>query len=174
MHRLLRFHLRTIFLVMALVGCFLAWRLRDPERPAALAIAQAGGRVHYGFQEPSPSFSFISIATLPEYIYFSQIEVQDHGPARPPPLGLRELFLGNPNRCVSIVELPLERMSPEMIEHLQSLAHLRFIVVDMPKGIISQDSVEARRLAELQEEFGGKLFPAYNRGFSFANPYPLK
>ncbi|MEX2173801.1 MAG: hypothetical protein WD872_05525 [Pirellulaceae bacterium] len=29
---------------------------------------------------------------------------------------------------------------------------------------ISQDSVEAQRLSELEKEFGGKLFPAYNRG----------
>jgi hypothetical protein len=170
--RLLRFRLRTIFLAIAAVGCFLAWRLRDPERPAVRAIAQAGGQVHYGFQEPSPSFSFISFAMLPECIYFSQIQVKDHGPTKPPPGGVRELFLGNPDHCVSIVELQLEHMSPEMIDHLKSLAHLRFIVLDMPQGIIAKDSDEGRRLRELEKEFGGKLFPAYNRGFAFADPDP--
>jgi hypothetical protein len=161
-----------MFLVMALVGCFLAWRLRNPERPAVHAITQAGGRIHYGFQEPSPSFSFISIGMLPECIYFSQVQVKDYGPTKPPAGGLRELFLGNPDRCVSIVELQFEHMSPEIIEHLKSLAHLRFIVLDMSQGSIAKDSDEGRRLQELQKEFGGKLCPAFNRGFAFAKPWP--
>jgi len=74
------------------------------------------------------------------------------------------VLIGNTDKCVVIAELKLEQMSPAMIEHFKSLAHLRFIVLDMPQGIISMDSVEAQRLSELEKEFSGKVFPAYNRG----------
>ena len=164
MQRLLRFRLRTLFLVVAVVACFLAWRLRDRERPAVDAIAKAGGRVHFSFQEPSPSWSFYSVGMEPEFIYFSQVRVGRHGPKEPPRPNVIGVLIGNTDNCVVIAELKLEHMSPAMIDHLKSLKHLRFIVLDMPLGVISMDSVEAQRLSELEKEFGGKLFSAYNRG----------
>jgi hypothetical protein len=164
LQRLLRFRLRTLFVVVAVVACFLAWRLRDPERAVVEAIEKAGGRVHFHFQGPSPAWSFYSVGTLPDHIYFSQVQVGRHGPTRPPRPSVFGVLIGNTDRCVAIVELKLEQMSPAMIEHLKSLAHLRFIVLDMPQGIISRDSAETQRLSDLKEEFGGRLCSAYNRG----------
>ena len=68
LRRLLQFRLGTLLLAVAAVACFLAWRLHDPERAAVDAITRAGGRVHLSHHEPSPSWSFISIATLPEFV----------------------------------------------------------------------------------------------------------
>jgi hypothetical protein len=165
MQRLLQFRLRTLFLLIAVVACFLAWRLHDPERRAVEAIERAGGRVHFHFHEPSPEWSFSSIGMLPGNIYLSQVRVTRHGPTKPPPRSAIGFLLGNDtDHCVAIVELKLEQLSPAMIEHLKSLRHVRFIVVDMPQLVLSKDSVEAQRLAELKQEFGSKLCSAYNRG----------
>jgi hypothetical protein len=164
LQRLLRFRLRTIFLVVTVVACFLAWRLRDRERPAVDAIEKAGGRVHFNFQGASPSWSAFSVAMLPECIYFSQVRVGRHGPMKPPRPNVIGVLIGNTDNCVVIAEVKLEHMLPAMIDHLKSLKHLRFIVLDMPLSIILRDSVEAQRLSELKKEFGGRLCPAYNRG----------
>jgi hypothetical protein len=166
LQRLLRFRLRTIFLVTAAVACFLAWRLRDLERPAVEAINKAGGKVHFAFQGPMPGWTYFSVAMLPEYIYFSQVAVTRHGAEQAPRPTAMEFLLGNdPDTRVAIVELRLEQMSPPMVAHLKTLANLQFIVVDMPTGITPKDSPEAQRLEALEQEFGGKLCPAFNRGF---------
>jgi hypothetical protein len=164
--RLLQFRLRTLFVVVAVVACFLAWRLHDPERPAVAAIENAGGRVHRNFQEPSLAWSAFSVGMMPDSIYFSQVRVGRYGSAEPPRRGVIGFLLGDrTSNSVAIVELKLEDMSPTMIDHLKSLKHLRFIVIEMPRLIISNDSTEAQRLSELKREFGGKLSPAYNGGF---------
>ncbi|MEX2173802.1 MAG: hypothetical protein WD872_05530 [Pirellulaceae bacterium] len=124
MHRLLRFRLRTLFLAVTLVACFLAWRLSDSQRQAVDAIEQAGGRVYRNFQEPSLSFSFISGGMFPDSIYFSQVRVGRHGPAKPPRQSALDLLIGNADQCVVIAELKLEQTSPAMIDHLKSLKHL--------------------------------------------------
>jgi hypothetical protein len=101
----------------------------------------------------------------PEHIYLSQVRITRHGAAQPPRPSLLEFVLGNDaDRRVKIVELKLEDMSPTMIDHLKALKHLQFIVLHMPRSLVSQDSVEAQRVAELQGEFGGKLAPTYNLG----------
>lgn len=166
LQHLLRFRLRTIFLVTAGVACFLAWRLRDPERGAVEAIEQAGGKVHFAYQGPMPGWTYFSVAMLPEYIYFSQVAVTRHGAEQAPRPTAMEFLLGNdPDRRVVIAELKLEKMSPAIIDHLKSLPNLQFIVVDMPSGMTPKDSPEAQRLEALEQEFGGKLCPAYNRGY---------
>jgi hypothetical protein len=173
MQRLLRFRLHTLFLLVAMVACFLAWRLRDIERPAVDAIVKAGGQVHFNFQEPSPSWSSFSVGMLPEFIYFSQVRVARHGLTKPPRPNIIDFLIdNNTDNYVVIAELKLEHMSPTMIDHLRSLKHLQFIVLDMPHGIIPRDSVEAERLSELEREFGGKLCPAYNRGSAVAANEP--
>jgi hypothetical protein len=92
--------------------------------------------------------------------------VTRHGAEQAPRPTAIEFLLGNdPDARVVIVKLMLEQMSPEMIGHLKTLPHLQFIVVDMPSGMTPKDSPEAQRLEALQQEFGGKLCPAFNRGY---------
>lgn len=161
--RLIQFRLRTIMFVMAAFACFLAWRVPRSEQASILAIRSVGGRVHYNYEFPTELTSWTSFMTLPGSLSFSQVQVTHSGSFAPSDSTALQLLLGtNLDNYVGAVELPLEQMTPEMIETLKSLTHLRMIVLDMPSGMLPEDSGEVRTLKGLQEEFDGLIRPAYN------------
>jgi hypothetical protein len=57
--RRLQFGLRTMLLIVTLMGVYLAWRIHDPERAAVRAIRAAGGQVHFGYQQPTAAATYI-------------------------------------------------------------------------------------------------------------------
>jgi hypothetical protein len=162
--RRLQFGLRRMLIGVTLVGLYLAWRMHDPERSAIQAIRAAGGKVHFGYQMPFTSSTFFSVAMLPEYHYFSFVEVSDHGTTDPPALTAREiLFRPGSEHQVRLVELKLNDFTPELAETLQSLSELREVVVEMPSGMLPRDSPAGKKLAALQELLPGKVYPVVRR-----------
>jgi hypothetical protein len=158
---------------MAVVACFLAWRMRDPERASVAAIHHAGGRVHYNYESPNTSTSWFSVAMLPGYQYFSQVRVLHHGASTPTASTVSQIILGtNIDSRVGVVELQLEQITPSIIAHLKSLSRLHTLILDMPAGMLPEDSDEVQTLKSLQKQFDGIVCPAYNRGFDFAEQRP--
>ena len=162
-----QFSLRAALLAMTLVAIYLGWRFQTThEARAAAAIQAAGGKVYFSYQEPSLSFTYISVAMLPEYHYFGQIDVPVNGATRPRPPSLLEHLTGwDDDTTIHTVELPLAALTPEVAARLKSLRHLERIVLNMPAGMLSRDSDEAQRLEALQAEFSNKIFPACNQAF---------
>ena len=143
---------------------FLAWRLRGSnEGPTVAAVRAAGGQVFFTYQSPSQSTFYYSVAMLPGYTYLSQVQTEVDPSATPATPTISERILGSgTDHTVACVEIKLDQLTPEMADRLKSLRHLRTIVLLMPVGMVPEDSAEGRRLAELQAEFPGILYPAYN------------
>jgi hypothetical protein len=149
---------------VTLTGVYLAWRMHDPERSTIQAIRAAGGEVHFGYQMPSTSSTYISVAMLPEFHYFPIVVVSHHGTKDPPALTAREiLFRPGSEHQVRLVELKFEDFTPELAERLQSLSELREIVVEMPGGMLAMDSPAGKKLAALEEQLPGKVYPVVLR-----------
>jgi hypothetical protein len=125
----------------SLVALYLGWRFQTSrEARAAAAIQAAGGKVYFNYQEPSLSFTHTSVAMLPEFTYFGQIEVPVNGAIFPPPPTLLEHLTGwDDDTTVHTVEIPLAALTPEV--------------------------AEAKQLETLQSEFNDKIFPACNQPF---------
>lgn len=103
---------------------------------------------------------------LPEFIYFSQLAVPVNEATSPPPPTLLEHLTGwDDDNTIHTVELPLAALTPELAAQLKSLRDLQRIVLNMPVGMMSQDSPEAQQLESLQAEFANKIFPACNQAF---------
>ncbi len=159
----LRFSLRAILLVVAAMACFLGWRLWDFESSAVAAIERAGGTVYYHYQNPSISNVLISVAMLPDFEYLDIVQVTASPKAEPPLPTLRELLEGTYTaKHVATVDIPLDKLTPEMVAEVRSLPDLRVVVVRVTGGVmLRRDSPEAKRLEELRESFQGKLHATY-------------
>lgn len=164
--RRLRFGLKSLFILTALVAVYLGWRLRDPEAQALSVIHQAGGKTYFGYQHPwMGSTKFISFAMLPDYEYYSQHDLTCLGPSTQPELSLVEILFGeSKERRVNTVALRLDQVTPQMEKSLLSLTELRYLVIEMPAQMSNKDSPEAKRLRELQAKFEGKVWPTVNLG----------
>ena len=162
-----QFSLRAALVAMTLVAVYLGWRFQTSrEARTAAAIQAAGGRVYFSYQEPSLSFTYISVAMLPEFTYFGQVDVPVNGAIRPPPPTLLEHLTGwDDDTTIHTVELPLAALTPEVAAQLKSLRHLQRIVLNMPAGMMWRTSPEAQQLETLQVEFENKIFPACNAPF---------
>ncbi len=160
--RPLRFSIRSLLLLAALIAIYLAWRLRNPESQVIAAINDAGGRVVLGC-----NFEFIYEGTKRK-------------PARPdvfvnsnpvPPISLTELVIGdNSERRVQVVELPIEKITPELADMLTTLRNMQFLIVYLPgqpevfdnygKRLIVIQTPDANfkhRISELRVIFGNRL-----------------
>jgi hypothetical protein len=158
----IRFSIRSLLLLAALIATFLGWRLRNPESQVIAAIKDAGGRVVLGC-----NFGFIYEGTKRK-------------PARPdvfvnsnpvPPLTLSQVIFGdNSERRVNVVELPIEKITPELADMLTTLRNMQFLIVYLPgqpeifdnygKRLIVIQTPDAnfkQRLAELRVRFGNRL-----------------
>jgi hypothetical protein len=166
MFRRVRFGLRTFFVVIALFAVYLAWRMHDPEAQARSAIHQAGGKTYCGYQQPWMGASTaLSVAQLPDQVYFSQMDIVCTGPPTPPELTLVEFLLGGAaERRVRAVELAIGQVNPELEQELQSLPELRLLMIEMPAMVASADSADVKRLRELQEQFGSKVWSTFRLG----------
>lgn len=164
--RRMHFSLRTLFVVIALLAVYLTWRMRDPEARTLSAIQKAGGKAHFGYQQPwMGSTKFISIAMLPGYDYYSQHDLTCTGAQSPPELSLVEILLGNSSvRRINAVTIPIGEVTPQMEKMLRSLTQLRYLVLEMPKMMTNAESSEALRLRELKTAFGDKVWPTVNLG----------
>jgi len=162
-----QFSLRAALIAMTLVAVYLGWRFQTSrEARTAAAIQAAGGRVYFSYQEPSLSFTYISVAMLPEFIYFGQVDVPVNGATSPPPPTLLEHLTGwDDDNTIHTVELPLASFTPEVAAQLKSLRYLQRIVLNMPVGMVWRTSAEAQQLETLQSEFDDKIFPACNQPF---------
>jgi hypothetical protein len=149
--RPLQFGMRTMLLVITLVGVYLAWRIHNPERAAVRAIRAAGGKVHFGYQQPSAADTFISIGMLPQNEHFSQVDVRVSGSTEPPPLTASEVFFrpGSEHR-VRMVEIELDQIS-----------ELQFVVVEMPAGVLKASSPEVKKLDTLRWQLPVKIYPSF-------------
>ena len=166
MLRRVRFGLKTLIVLIALFAVYLAWRVHDPEAHAISAIHKAGGKTYYGYQEPwIGSSTAISVGQLPGFVYFSQIDIACSGTQTPPKPTLAELLLGvTTEGRVTAVELPIGQITPELEEELQSLRELRLLVIEMPAMVASADSADVKRLGELKQQFGDKVWPTFRLG----------
>lgn len=162
-----QFSLRAALITMTLIAVYLGWRFQTSrEARAAAAIQAAGGKVYFSYQEPSLSFTYFSVAMLPEYIYFGQVDVPGNGAVFPPPPTLLEHLTGwDDDTTVHTVEIPLASFTPKVATELKSLRHLERIVLNMPSGMMPRDSREAKQLEALHAEFSNKIFPAHNKPF---------
>ena len=98
-------------------------------------------------------------------MYFSQIEIACSGTQTPPKPTLAELLLGvTTEGRVTAVELPIGQITPELEEELQSLRELRLLVIEMPAMVASADSADVKRLGELKQQFGDKVWPTFRLG----------
>lgn len=122
-----RFSIRGLMLLAALVAGFLAWRLRNAESTIIAAINNAGGQAVLGYQfqyceERSWSASVAS-RSQPE-----------------PPRRLVEFVFGDcRERRVRVVELPIENITPELVEKLKGLSSQILLVIKMPIRPSNQD-----------------------------------
>jgi hypothetical protein len=166
MLRRVRFGLKTLLVLIAVFAVYLAWRIHDPEAQAISAIHKAGGKTYYGYQEPwMGSFKATSVGQLPDHVYFSQMDIVCSGTQTPPKPTLAEFLLGAATeRRVTAVELPIGQVTPELEEELQSLPELRILVIEMPAMVASADSADVKRLGELKEQFGDKVWPTVGLG----------
>jgi hypothetical protein len=166
MLRRVRFGLKTLLVLIALFAVYLAWRIHDPEAQAITAIHKAGGNTYYGYQQPwMGSTKSISVGQLPDQVYFSQMDVVCSGTQTPPEPALAEFLLGvTAERRVTAVELPIRQVTPKLEKELQSLPELKYLVIEMPAMVASADSADVKRLRELQEQFGDKVWPTVRLG----------
>ena len=166
MLRRMRFGLKSLFVLIALFAVYLAWRVHDPEAQAVSAIHQAGGKTYYGYQEPwMGSSTGISVGQLPDCVYFSQNDIVCSGTQTPPKPTLAEFLLGvTTERRVTAVELPIGQITPELEKELQSLLELKLLVIEMPAMVASADSADVKRLGELKEQFGDKVWSTVRLG----------
>lgn len=164
--RVIRFSLKTFFVVIALLAVYLTWRIRDPEARAILAIHEASGETYYGYQQPwMGSTKLISMAMLPGYEYYSQHDLTCTGVQTAPELSLAEIFFGEgKERRVNAVVVPIGQVTPQLEQLLQSLKELRYLVLVMPASMTNEGSAEAQRLRELKAEFGDRVWPTVNLG----------
>ena len=163
----MRFGLKTLLALIALFAVYLAWRIHDPEAQAISAIHKAGGKTYYGYQQPwMGSSTAISVGQLPGSVYFSQNDIVCTGTQTPPKPTLAEFLLGiTKERRVTAVELPIGHVTPELEKELQSLRELRLLMIEMPAMVVSADSADVKRLSELKEQFGDKVWSTFRLGF---------
>ncbi|TWT93489.1 hypothetical protein [Neorhodopirellula pilleata] len=164
--RRIRFGLKTLLVLIALLAVYLAWRTHDPEARALSAIKEAGGKTYYGYQQPwMGSTKSISVGQLPGYEYYSQHDISCVGTQTQPKLTLAEILFGKTKeRRATAVELPIGKITPELETALHSLTELQSLVIEMPAMMASSESVEVERLGELQDEFGDKVWPTVKLG----------
>jgi hypothetical protein len=173
--RRLQFGLRTMLLIVTLMGVYLAWRIHDPERAAVRVIRAAGGQVHFGYQNPVTSGTYLSVGMLPENEYYGRVDVDNYRATGPPPLTASEvLFRPGSEHRVRLVEIQLEQLTPEVVAHLATLRELQFVVVDMPAGVLAADSPEVKQLSAYREQLPGKIYPSFRptRWTTTENPSP--
>jgi hypothetical protein len=158
-----RFNLRAALLVVAAMGCFLGWRLWDFEKSTVAAIERARGKVYFHYQNPRERTRWVSHSNYHTSPYLEDIHI-DAGPRRQlPPPTLRDVICGNGvARHVAVVEIPLERLTPELASRLKWLADLKVILVRLQNGSrFEPDSSDGRRIDELREDFGERVHPTY-------------
>jgi hypothetical protein len=162
----MRFGLKTLLVFIALSAVYLAWRMHDPEALVVSAIHKAGGTVYCGYQQPvMGSTKFISVAQLPGFVYYSQHDVACFGTQAQPELTLSEILFGkSKGRRITAIELPIGQITPELETALHSLTELQYVVIEMPSMMANAESVEVKRLYELRNEFGDKIWPTVNLG----------
>ena len=164
--RRMRVGLKTVLVLIAVFGVYLAWRIHDPEQKTLSAIHEAGGKAYYGYQQPCMGSSkAISVAQLPGFVYYSQHDVACVGQSIRPKLTLSEVLFGNGKQHrITAVELPIGQLTPELETRLHSLADLQFVVVEMPAMMANSECVEVKRLDELEEKFGDRVWPTVKLG----------
>jgi hypothetical protein len=159
----LRFSLRAILLVVAAMACFLGWRLWDFEKATVLAIERDGGTVYFHYQNPTVTNFWLTGLEPPQFIHLDYVQLAASPRTSPPPPTLGEIVRGNYIAThAAAVDLPFEKMTPEMVTRLKSLPDLMAIVVRVNNGVsLDQDSAEATLLDTLRKEFSEKLHPTY-------------
>lgn len=133
------------------VACFLAWRLRNPESHIVASIKEAGGKAIYGYQFEHIFEGSMRFRSRPVIATNSKPE---------PSLTLEELVFGDlASHRIQAVELPLERVTPELITKLESLQHLNYLIV------VHSDIPEMQFVGTTGSKFEATRYP-----FDFSDP----
>jgi hypothetical protein len=151
-----RFSLRAMFLLIVAAASFLGWRLWDFEKATVTAIERAGGKVYFRCQ--NPILDGPCIPSRDENLVESCLEIQ--AALRPkflPPPSIRDLIWGRSASRIAAVDMPLEKMSPDMVARLCSLRDLKTILVRVDEDFPG-DASDGARIGELKAEFPGRLW----------------
>lgn len=155
--RPIRFSIRSLLLLAALIAIYLGWRLQISESHVVTAVKHAGGKVLSGY-------NYIGILVDGSGQYHPVLN-----PTPEPKRTFSEFVFGDSQkRSVHIVELPIENFTPDLTEKIETLRYLKLV-----KAVIHQDpwsdleqkraNAEATklkfrdRLAELETRFGDRF-----------------
>lgn len=145
---------------MALIAAWISWCIHCSDARAIAAIERNGGVVHLNRHRPEVSITFISGARMPSYLYCEPIEVTrqaiNDSPDRT--YWLSECLLGTRHNRIRVVEIPIGRLTPELLRCLASLEDLDEIVLGLPRHMVAKDSTLGRLLLALQVRLGNKLW----------------
>lgn len=165
LRRWIRFSLGSILLVIAFIGCYVAWLQHDPERKIVAMLEKSGGRVHYEDSYLNLSFSFVSVGMMSDFEYFGQVRVlQRDIPAIPRPTPTDRLLgrLGRQwHRRLAAVEFNLDQLTPLIVNELKRMGSLRAVVVHMPSGMLPKNSKEVQTLDEIKTSLDGKTYASF-------------
>lgn len=142
--RPIRFSIRSLLLLAALIAIFLGWRLRNPESEVIAAVKKAGGRAVFGC-----NLQFIYEGTRPS----STLVFTDSKPV--PPMTLYQFAFGNSSeRRVHVVEAPIEKITPELAAKISTLRDLKMLIATIPANPSTND---LSRVTELKAVFGNRF-----------------
>lgn len=156
-----------MLLFVVALSCHLGWSLWNPERTVVAEIERAGGKVYRQYENASVIDVWLSVARIPDFVYLDTLQVETIRLSERPPLPTAWEVLSGTYRAnrVTVVDLPLDRMTPDMVEKLQSLRDLNAVVVRVTGGVmLRKGSPQAQRLEELATTFSGKFHSTYAPG----------
>ena len=151
----MKFKLKLVFLVIGILCCALAFRVRSPDWSTIHAVKNLGGKVFLTKQHPQaiklPGDILIGEDTLP----FEPMDVTIDREAR----SIKDFFVGPPPNSLMAVELSLKSLTPERLESLKSCEHLKIVVIDMPCISAHKSSPESLKFLEVSEYLEPVVFP---------------
>ena len=154
----MRFRLSTLLIVTAVACCsiaFLSHRLMPKDVSAIRCIVDAGGSTYlYGnhpkVEKAYPNTMYTICSGLDDVVAIP-LQVTET------PMQLSEIITGPPVKSLSVVRLPVDRFTPQIIEELKNCKQLTQVVVEMPDLVCDAESEATKRFHSLQNSLGEEI-----------------
>ena len=122
---------------------------------AIQCIADAGGSTHlYGnhpkVEKAYPNTMYTICSGLDDVIAIPLMVTET-------PMQLSEIITGPPVKSLSVVKLPVDRFTPQIIEELKKCRYLTQVVAEMPDLVCDAESDATKRFHNLQNSLGEEI-----------------